>query len=206
MTAFFFGIPLALNKIIKKDIKPLMAQGAQTMRLMASALLVVSCLSACSSMGNADQAAPKKIPLHEQEVTKTGTSSAHATVVVYRQGAEGSEKIGNPAYPPVNLYINGDYHASLRPMSQIELTVCAGSQRLYPLLDNTATALLSKKDKGVVYDLKPGSKQYFRVMSSAGAVATLEPVKTEDAQRELASPSRQVYTISRFHVQKVCGQ
>lgn len=206
MTVFFPGIPPTLDKILEKDIKPLMARGARTVRLIAGALLVVSCLSACSSMGTADQASARKIPLHEQEMTKVENPSAHATVVVYRQGPAGSEKIGNPAYPPVNLYINGDYHASLRPMSQVEMTLCAGSQRLYPLLDSTATALSPKNDKGAVYDLKSGTKQYFRVMSGSDGVAMLEAVKTEDAQRELASPSRQVYTISRFHVQQVCGQ
>lgn len=157
-------------------------------------------------MGMADHTAVRKIPLHEQELTKGGNPSANATVVVYRPGSEGSEKIGNPAYPPVNLYINGDYHASLRPMSQVEMTLCPGNQRLYPLLDSTATALSAKSDKGTVHDLKPGSKQYFRVMSGADGVATLQTVKAEDAQRELASPSRQVYTLSRFHVQQACGQ
>lgn len=206
MTVFFPAIPPAVDKILEKGIKSIMARSARTMKRVLSALFVVSCLSACSSMGTADQGAVRKIPLHEQEMTKVGNASAHATVVVYRQGLEGSEKIGNPAYPPVNLYINGDYHASLRPMSQVEMTLCAGNQRLYPLLDSTATALLPKNDKGVIYDFKPASKQYFRVTSAADGVAKLEAVKAEDAQRELASPSRQVYTISRFHVQQVCGK
>ena len=169
-------------------------------------LTLVFSLSACSSLGSADQASIKKIPLHEQDATKVANSALHAIVVVYRQGAEGSEKIGDPAYPPVNLYVNGDYHSSLRPRSQIELTLCAGSQRLYPLLDNASTALADKSGKGTAYDLKPGSKQYFRVVVAADGKTQLELVKLEEAQRELTSSAQKSYTLSRFHIAKACAK
>lgn len=206
MIFYFYAITQAINGILKKNINPIIGRAAGTMTSVMSAFIVLLSLSACSSMGAADQAAARQIPLHEQEITKVENSSAHAMVVVYRQGVEGTGKIGDPAYPPINLYVNGDYHASLRPKSQVELTLCPGRQRLYPLLDSTATALIYKSDKGAVYDLKPGTRQYFRLISAADGVAKLEAVKAEDAQRELSSPSRQVYTISRYHVQQVCAQ
>ena len=188
----------AMDKAIKR--------AAGLMMSGVGVLVVLFGLSACSSLGTADQALTRKIPLHEQEITKVAGSAEHAIVVVYRQGEQGSDKIGNPSYPPINLYVNGDYHASLRPRSQIELTLCAGSQRLYPLLDSTSTALGDKNGKGTYYDLKPGSRQYLRVVSEPNGVAKLEVVKAEEAQLELAAPSRQVYTISRFQAKQVCAQ
>ena len=146
------------------------------------------------------QALPPQLVPREPVVPVAGP--ALATVVMYRLADEGATTARRR---PVNVYIDGDYHASLQPDMQTTAVMCAGTNRFSLMLDDTQAALKDKSGGGTDLRLTPGSTQYFRVVVAADGAGALQPVPPAQAEQELRRATRKVQTISRLS-QGACGQ
>lgn len=119
-----------------------------------------------------------------------------AKLVVYRKSAEGSASAADAS--PANIYIDGNYAASLLTAASTEVVLCAGRHRISATPNTPADALRDKSADGVNESLAAGSVKYFQVQLGGDSKIRLLPVMPEQATRDLAGMRRQVHTIPRI--------
>lgn len=120
-------------------------------------------------------------------------------VVFYREAGQGAR-----SQNPINVYINGQYQASLVGSTYTEQALCPGSHRLKVAFNDVQQRYVSK-DEGLEHAIGTEPVQYFRVAEDGAGQATVTSVPRETAQAASASLKKlQHHTISRV-VQKGCA-
>lgn len=113
-------------------------------------------------------------------------------VVFYREAGQGEH-----ALKPINVYINGQYQASLVGNTYTEQALCPGSHRLKVAYNDVQQRYVSK-DEGLTFAIGTEPVQYFRVTETGAGVAGLAAVPAETAQAARTSLSElQRHTIPR---------
>lgn len=150
-------------------------------------------LQACSTSGNAVEhwtMVEGRTP--QPAAAVTAPARQPVAVVFYREAGQGEQ-----ARRPVNVYINGQYQASLVGNTYTEQALCPGSHRLKVAYNDVQQRYLSKDD-GLTFAVGTEPVQYFRVTETGAGVAGLTSVPAETAQAARASLSElQRHTISR---------
>lgn len=157
-------------------------------------------LQACASSGGAvehwtmvEDVAPQPAP------AVAAPARQPVAVVFYREAGTGAQ-----AGTPINVYINGQYQASLVGNTYTEHALCPGSHRLKVAYNDVQKRYVSK-DEGLDFAVGSAPMHYFRVTETGAGEAALVAVPAEAAQAARASLSeRQHHTISRV-VRDGCG-
>lgn len=128
-----------------------------------------------------------------------GSAPQPVAVVFYRElGAE------TETSRPINIYINGQYQASLVGNTYTEQMLCPGEQQLMVAFNDVSQRYVNKEE-GWVFDIDTRPIQYFRVADDGAGGAVISQVDGETAEAAKGSlQERQVHTISRV-VNRGCG-
>ncbi|WP_279445376.1 OmpA family protein [Actinobacillus arthritidis] len=128
------------------------------------------------------------------ELTTKGLQENQALAVFYRPESVTGEAI--------NVYVNGDYQASLLEKSYTPIAVCA-SKQLFSASRTSDTAF-GNRTEGARYTLPVQEIGYIRVTSDAKGQAVLTKVTKDVAEQEMASLKLVKNTLSRVVTHKNC--
>ncbi|MCP2040407.1 OOP family OmpA-OmpF porin [Neisseria sp. HSC-16F19] len=122
-----------------------------------------------------------------------------AGVVVYRRNGE----INGPS---ANIYVNGEYLASLLPGGFRYTTVCPQGQRLDAEFTGVAydDGYIKKERKGEYVDMPAGSISYFKVVNDGRGNPQIVRVPAEQARADLKNMREQVHTLKRVERETNC--
>ncbi|MGB3070630.1 MAG: hypothetical protein WBC18_18895 [Ottowia sp.] len=111
-------------------------------------------------------------------------------VVFYREAG------GANAKQPVNVYVNGQYQASLVGNTYTEQNLCPGQHTLAAHFNDVAQRYSTKlAGRPAHIDSRP--MQYFKVTEGTDGQATLTPVAADQAARLTSLQVRQAHTLAR---------
>lgn len=106
----------------------------------------------------------------------------------------------------VNVYIDGEYHASLLPGAYTQAMVCPGNHKIVTAYTNPATRYREKKKQGKTVALKSALISFYRVTNPSSHGVTLLPMSKKEVTSIFTDkPRRQYHTISRVS-RKSCLQ
>jgi OOP family OmpA-OmpF porin len=120
-------------------------------------------------------------------------------VFVYRQNQA-------PNALPVNIYLNGQYHASLLRGGFSEFCAAPGAVNIKAALDDAAKRHTSKLNAGQRLELKPGQTLFLKVDESSSPDINLLSGTAAQTKAEIEGTRRQIHTISRAKAALTCGQ
>ena len=107
---------------------------------------------------------------------------------------------------PVNLYLNGKYHASLLGGGFTEFCAAPGSVNVKVALDDASKLHTSKFDAGQRLMLKAGQTIFLKVdESTLPAIGLLSGTEAQ-TKSEMLGTRRQIHTISRANAAVACAE
>lgn len=122
-----------------------------------------------------------------------------SSMVIYRAAALKGRAI--------NVYIDGEYQASLLPGAYTQAIVCPGNHHVVTAFTNPATRYREKKKQGEKIGLKASVVSFFQVINHPAYGLTLLPLSREEASSLFKeNPPGKSHTISRLDRQKACLQ
>lgn len=148
------------------------------------------------------QTAPLRItidPFGEPYTTAAVANVAQTRVYVYR-----SSQVPNAA--PVNIYLNGQYHASLLRGGFTEFCAAPGAVNIKAALDDAARLHLSKLDAGQRLPLAAGQTLFLKVDESKLPSLLLVSGTEAQTKPEMLDTRRQIHTISRAKTAITCKE
>lgn len=114
-----------------------------------------------------------------------------SSMVIYRPAALKGRAI--------NVYIDGEYQASLLPGSYTQAIVCPGKHHVATAFTNPATRYKEKKKQGKKIGLQASVVSFFQVINHPVHGLTLLPLSREEASSLFKeNPPRKPHTISRL--------
>ncbi len=105
---------------------------------------------------------------------------------------------------PVNLYIDGRYHASLLRGGYTEFCTAPGSWRLQPVLNDAGRQHAGKLQTGIPLSPQAGQVLYLRIQDDGTRTASVQTVSQELALSELRRTRLQQHTNSRAPAAQEC--
>lgn len=120
-------------------------------------------------------------------------------VFVYRNNQAPNDK-------PVNIYLNGQYHASLLRGGFSEFCAAPGAVNIKAALDDASKLHASKLDAGQRLTLKAGQTVFLKVDETTSPAIGLLSGTAAQTKADLESTRRQIHTISRAKAALTCGQ
>ena len=103
-----------------------------------------------------------------------------------------------------NIYVNGEYLASLLPGGYRYAELCPYNQRLAAAYTGRDRAYGIKANAGEFYDLPQGHVSYFRVVDTGGG-PTLQAVDRGTASGEISGLREQTHTLPRLEQNRNCS-
>lgn len=107
---------------------------------------------------------------------------------------------------PVNIYLNGQYHASLLRGGFSEFCAAPGAVNIKAALDDASKLHTSKLDAGQRLALQAGQTIYLKVDESTSPAIGLLSGTAAQAKADIEGTRRQIHTISRAKAALTCGQ
>lgn len=168
--------------------------------------LAQACLAgwvvACAATGAMAQTDPTRVTIEafgEAYTPPLPAPAQQTRVLVYRQNSA-------PSTLPVNIYLNGQYHASLLRGGYTEFCAAPGFVNVKAALDDASRQHLSKRDPGQRLDLKAGQTVFLKVDESAPSAINLLSGTEAQTRADLQTTRRQIHTISRAKAAVACGE
>lgn len=109
-----------------------------------------------------------------------------------------------PTDKPVNIYLNGQYHASLLRGGFSEFCAAPGAVNIKAALDDAARLHTSKLDAGQRLELKAGQTIFLKVDESTSPAIGLLSGTAAQVKADIESTRRQIHTISRAKAALTC--
>ncbi|TCP92038.1 OmpA family protein [Cricetibacter osteomyelitidis] len=165
---------------------------------MKKALLVVSvalALSACSSPRGENQALEKWQNYGKPTISTSELAENQTLAVFYRKDDIASSEA-------VDVFINGDYQASLVPNSVTSIAVCAAKQLFTGSFNKQNT--FGNRVKGATHILPVNEIAYIRVSLARDGNFMFTRVEEQQAKQEMINFPQAAQTISRVSESK-CG-
>ena len=109
--------------------------------------------------------------------------------------------------PSANIYIDGEYLASLLPNGFRYTVACPKNQRFESVFTGVAydNGYARKAESGVSADLPAGSISYFKVVANASGLPQIVRVPADEAKADLSKLRQQTHTLPRVSAPKDCG-
>lgn len=162
-------------------------------RLARWGLLAAACqalaLAGCGSMGPVER-------WHMTDAQAPSNAAPSAPVqpvrVVFFRQASAGDRVAQP----VNLYINGQYQASLVGNAYTEQSLCPGTHRLAVQFNDVQQRYVTKTE-GQQVAVGSAPMQYFRVTETAAGQAGLQAVGADEASAAGNLRRLQAHTVPR---------
>jgi OOP family OmpA-OmpF porin len=106
---------------------------------------------------------------------------------------------------PANIYLNGQYHASLLKGGFTEFCMEPGRTALNVVIDDANRQHTGKLESGQNYEMPAGRTLFMRVRETVPGKPQVQYVTTSEAEAEMASARRQIHTVSRAAAVKECA-
>jgi OmpA-OmpF porin, OOP family len=135
----------------------------------------------------------------EVYTTALAAPADQTRVLVYRASQ-------TPNALPVNIYLNGQYHASLLRGGFSEFCAAPGAVNIKAAHDDASKLHTSKFDAGQRLELKAGQTIFLKVDESTPPAVGLLSGTAAQTKMELEATRRQIHTISRAKAALTCGQ
>lgn len=107
---------------------------------------------------------------------------------------------------PVNIYLNGQYHASLLRGGYTEFCAEPGGVSIKAALDDASRLHLSKQDPGQRLNMQVGQTMFLKVDEAGQPGLAVLSMPASQANTEMANTRRQIHTISRAKAAVTCGE
>lgn len=107
---------------------------------------------------------------------------------------------------PVNIYLNGQYHASLLRGGYTEFCAEPGNVSIKAALDDASRLHLSKQDGGQRLSMQVGQNLFLKVDEAGQPGIAVLSMPTSQANAEMSNTRRQIHTISRAKAALTCGE
>lgn len=107
---------------------------------------------------------------------------------------------------PVNIYLNGQYHASLLRGGFTEFCTEPGGVNVKAALDDASRLHLSKQDGGQRLTMQSGQTLFLKVDESGQSNLSVIAMPASQANTELMNTRRQIHTISRAKAAVNCAE
>lgn len=104
----------------------------------------------------------------------------------------------------VNVFVNGEYLASLLPGGYKQSIACVGNNRLTPKYTNIRTRYLEKEREGQYFDVPAGKVTYFKVVPDASGAPSLQSLDAQAGQELVGKMKEQVHTLPRVDKTPKC--
>lgn len=188
-----------LENPMHSKLKPM-----KTTTRIISCLLAVSALGACGSMsgqggnGGSGNGPAEKWHNFDQKQPQSADKN-WGNVVVLREGrvVPGSS---------INIFVNGEYLASLLPGSFKQSIACAGANRLTARYTDVSSKYLEKEREGQYFTVDSGKMIYLKVSGlSPEGVPQLRQIDEAEARKLLPDLKEQVHTLARVDNRNSCG-
>lgn len=135
----------------------------------------------------------------EPYTTALAAPTTQTRVFVYR-----SSQVPNAA--PVNIYLNGQYHASLLRGGFTEFCAAPGAVNIKAALDDASRLHASKQDPGQRLSLKAGQTLFLKVDESTPPALLITSGTEAQTKPEMVDTRRQIHTISRAKAALTCAE
>ena len=165
-----------------------------TARILPTALLLA--LFATNSNAQMPQLAEQWQTFGAPVPANESVTPGWAGAIFYRPAGAGG--------PAANIYVNGEYLASLLPGGYRYAELCPYNQRLASAYTGQDPAYNIKAGAGEFYDLPKGYVSFFRVVDS-GMGPSLQAVNRATAGRDLGLLREQVHTLPRLEQNRSCS-
>ncbi len=110
------------------------------------------------------------------------------------------------AQQPVNIYLNGQYHASLLRGGFTEFCAEPGNVSIKAALDDASRLHLSKQDGGQRLNMQVGQTLFLKVDEAGQPGIVVLSMPASQANAEMSNTRRQIHTISRAKAALTCGE
>lgn len=153
------------------------------------------------------------LPLHALSQDRTGgiieaygdsfTQSQLAPRTQARVYAYRTDKSNSPL--PINLYLNGRYHASLLKGGYSEFCLAPGKIQAQVAYNDAGQMHVGKFQTGTPLEAQAGKVLFLKVQESSGFGARIETTPEPLALSELRQTRQQIHTLSRAPEVKECN-
>jgi OOP family OmpA-OmpF porin len=125
-------------------------------------------------------------------------AASQAKILMYRAQALTPQS-------PANIYLNGQYHASLLKGGFTEFCVESGRAAVNVVVDDANRQHAGKLEAGQSIEMPAGSTVYLRLREMVPGKPQLQNVTSAEADAEMVGIRRQIHTVSRAAVVKDCA-
>lgn len=157
---------------------------------------------ACLAQTAAAQSSATRVNIDafgEAFTTALAAPAAQTRVFVYRNNQAANAL-------PINIYLNGQYHASLLRGGFTEFCAAPGSVNIKAALDDASKLHTSKLDAGQRLVLKAGQTVYLKVDESTPPAVNLLSGTAAQTKEDMQATRRQIHTISRAKAALTCAE
>lgn len=107
---------------------------------------------------------------------------------------------------PVNIYLNGQYHASLLRGGFTEFCTAPGAVSVKAALDDASRLHLSKLDTGQRMTMQAGQTVFLKLDETGQPALALLNATEKQAKIDMSGTRRQIHTISRAKAAVACAE
>lgn len=158
-------------------------------------IIATSVLAACSSSYDSKNALENWNRYHKDSIRSTNLKDNQSLAVFYR-----TDKLDGEG---VNVYVNGDYQASVLAQSYSPVAVCADK----PLFSasRVTNKQFGNRTDGVRYELEEGKTHFFKLVQDSKGQLTFEAVSADQAKAELGGMKGEIrHTLPRVVTGNAC--
>ena len=130
-------------------------------------------------------------------VRPSPAAASQAKILMYRAQALTPQS-------PANIYLNGQYHASLLKGGFSEFCVEPGRAAVNVVIDDANRQHSGKLEPGQSFEMPAGRIVYLRLREMVPGKPQVQYVTTSEAESEMAGTRRQIHTVSRAALVKDC--
>ncbi len=160
-------------------------------------LLIAGCSSNYSHSSSAKGKLERWTTFDGKTVSSNEMGDRQAKVYFYRE--QGS--INGPA---VNVFVDGDYLASILDGGYREATVCSTGEQLLPSF--TKNTGFADRDTGVDYNFVAGETAYIKIVSDQQGQPIFQRVEAAEGAAAINNLAQQTQTLPRTKPNRVCKQ
>ncbi len=162
--------------------------------------LSVLCLSACSSLGLGNSSSShgklERWTTFDGKTIKTPKmGDKQSKVFFYREK-------GLFDGPAVNVFVDGDYLASILDGGYREAVVCSTGERILPSF--TRNTSFADRDTGVDYNFIVGETEYVKILLDNNNQPIFQKVSPEEGQAAVRDLKQETQTLPRVKPNRLC--
>lgn len=153
-------------------------------------------LSACTSGGSSSNGKLERWTTFDgNTIPLAQMGDKQATVYFYR---EQDAFVG----PAVNVFVDGDYLASVKEGGYRAALVCSTGERILPSF--TKNGGFADRDTGIDYNFEVGSVSYVKILLNNAGQPVFQRVSADEGQNAIGRLAQQTQTLPRVKDNRLC--